>query len=216
MEKEKGILTRAAVFSAFLTMLILAIFTVAFMSCGSKEKPSKDSEAIAHEMNEQNHIAQKEIDAKFLVNATVVNLKEIELGQLAQSNYALIEVSNLGKMMEKEHSEVLKELESLAAKKNITIPKSLTGTSTDDYQKLKNLVGAEFDKAYCDLMVNGHQNAIDDFTNAATHSSDSEIKAWAESKLPSLKNHLEHSLTCQAKAGLANDTHTKATGTQAK
>ncbi len=78
------------------------------------------------------------------------------------------------------------------------------------------MVGAEFDKSYCDMMVKGHQDAIEEFTNAATHGSDNDIKTWAESKLPSLKNHLEHSLSCQSKAGMANDTHTKATGTKAK
>ncbi len=200
---------RALFVMSFLTALIVATLTIILASCGEKAEPAKDSEVIADERNDANLTAPKETDAEFVVNATIINLKEIQLGQLAQSNYALIEVANLGKMMEKEHSEVLKELESLAAKKNFTIPKTLTGNATNEYEKLKNMVGAEFDKTYCDMMVKGHEDAIEKFTAASLNSADNDVKAWAESKLPSLKNHLEHALMCQSKAGIRHDTQNK-------
>jgi putative membrane protein len=209
MENEKATLGRAAFFSAFLTALIIAMFTVMISSCGTKETPAKDSDVIADEKNQSQHVAPKTTDAEFMVNANVINLKEIQLGQLAQSNYALKDVNDLGKMMEKEHMETMKEVESLAAKKQITVPKTLTGTDTDDYDRLKNLVGSDFDKAYCDLMVKGHQDAIEKFTEASLNASDSEIKEWAKSKLPALRIHLEHAQNCQSVAGIKHDTQSK-------
>lgn len=200
---------RALLMMSFLTALIITLLTITLSSCGEKAKPTKDSEVIADEHNDSKFSSPNDADAEFLVNATIINLQEIQLGQLAQSNYALIDVSNLGKMMENEHTEVLKEVQALAAKKNITIPKSLTGNNTDEYERLKNKVGAEFDKAYCDLMVTGHQDAIEKFTEASLNCTDNDIKSWAQSKLPSLKIHLEHSLACQTKAGVVNDTHSK-------
>lgn len=200
----------------FLTALLIALLTVTLVSCGNKVEPVKDTEVIADENNVAKYSESKEPDAEFVVNATIINLKEIKLGQLAQSNYALIDVSNLGKMMEKEHSETLNEIEILASKKQITIPKSLTGNNLADYEKLKNMVGAKFDKAYCNMMVKGHQDAIEIFTDASINSTDNDIKAWANSKLPALKNHLEHSLACQAKVGAVNDTQSKATSTLSK
>jgi putative membrane protein len=209
MKNEKATLARAAFVSAFLTALVIAMFTVMIVSCGTKETPSKDAEVIADEKNDAHYTAPKETDAQFIVNANVINLKEIQLGQLAQSNYALKDVSELGKMMEKEHTEAMKNLQALAAKKQITISKTLTGTETSEYDKLKNLVGAEFDKAYCDLMVKGHQDAINEYTQASLNSTDKEIKEWAESMIPSLKNHLEHAQHCQTIAGAKNDTQSK-------
>lgn len=205
MENKKLTLLKAA----FLAALVAAIFTVILSSCGTKETPAKDAEVIADEKNEAQFTAPKETDAEFIVSANVINLKEIQLGQLAQSNYALKDVSELGKMMEKEHTESMKELESLAAKKQIAISKTLTGTETDDYDRLKNLTGADFDRAYCDLMVKGHQDAIEKFTAASVNSKDNEIKNWATSKLPSLKNHLEHAQNCQSIAGMKQDTQSK-------
>ncbi|MCD6018160.1 MAG: hypothetical protein K0S53_1281 [Bacteroidetes bacterium] len=209
MKNEKGTLARAAFVSAFLTALVIAMLTVVISSCGTKETPAKDAEVIADEKNDANHTVPKETDAEFIVNANVINLKEIQLGQLAQSNYALKDVSELGKMMEKEHTEAMKDLETLAAKKQIAISKTITGNETDEYEKLKNMVGAEFDKAYCDLMVKGHQDAIAMFTEASLHSSDNDIKAWATKMLPPLKNHLDHAQHCQSIAGIKNDTQSK-------
>lgn len=209
MKKEEGTLARAAFVSAFLTAIVIAMFTLALASCGSKETPAKDSEVIADEKNDANYTAPKETDAAFIVNANIINLKEIQLGQLAQSNYALKDVSELGKMMEKAHTEAMKNLESLAATKQITVSKTLTGTETEEYEKLKNMVGAEFDKAYCDLMVKGHQDAIELFTQASLHATDKDIKDWATNMLPSLKNHLEHAQHCQSIAGNKNDTQSK-------
>lgn len=209
MKKEEGTLARAAFVSAFLTAIVIAMFTVALASCGRKETPAKDSEVIADEKNDANYTVPKETDAAFIVNANIINLKEIQLGQLAQSNYALKEVAELGKMMEKAHTETMKNLESLAATKQIAVSKTLTGTETEEYEKLKNMVGAEFDKAYCDLMVKDHQHAIEEFTQASLHATDKDIKDWATNMLPSLKNHLEHALHCQSIAGIKNDTQSK-------
>lgn len=209
MEKKTGILTRAALVSVFLTVLVIAMFTLALTSCGNKETPAKDSEVIADEKNDASFTLPKETDADFIVTASIINLKEIQLGQLAQTNYSLKEVHDLGKMMEKEHTEAMKNLESLAATKQIAVSKTLTGTETEEYEKIKNMAGAEFDKAYCDLMVKGHQDAIEKFTHASLHATDQDIKAWATTMLPALKNHLEHAQHCQSIAGTKKDTQSK-------
>lgn len=63
-------------------------------------------------------------------------------------------------------------------------------TVTDAIEKLKALHGTAFDKAYVDMMVADHQNAIALFEKASM-TSDQAIKAYASKYLPILKKHLK-------------------------
>jgi len=180
---------------AFLSLL-LSIGITFIASCTSDQKP-QDTEAIAEEHNDAKFDNAKERDAQFLVAAAEINLEEIKLGQLAQTNSSTTNVKELGRMMETEHSKSLKTLDSLATKKQITVPASLTANGQQAYNKLMNKSGVEFDKEYCAMMVNGHKDAVKKFEKASTDSADPEIRAWATSMLPALRKHLDMSITCQ-------------------
>lgn len=65
------------------------------------------------------------------------------------------------------------------------------------YKKLNDKSRNDFDKAYCEMMVSGHKDAIALFEKASTEATDSDIKAWAAATLPTLRAHLDHALTCQ-------------------
>lgn len=102
-------------------------------------------------------------------------------------------------MMESAHTKSLNDLNALAKKKIITIPTSATDDAKDAYEKLDKKTGADFDKKYCDMMVEGHKDAISKFEKASTKSNDSEIKEWATSMLPELRKHLDQAITCRKK-----------------
>ena len=99
--------------------------------------------------------------------------------------------------METEHTKALADLQALADKKQITIPTSLTEKGQDANKKLMDKKGNDFDKEYCDMMVNGHKDAIDKFQKASTNATDADIRNWAAAILPALRTHLDHSITCQ-------------------
>lgn len=61
---------------------------------------------------------------------------------------------------------------------------------TDAIEKLNNLSGASFDKAYIEMMVIDHQNAVALFEKAS-ESTDSDVKTYANKYLPILKKHLK-------------------------
>jgi len=188
------------------SMSITAVFflTLSIISCNNNQKP-EDTKEIAMDQNKAVADSAKDMDAanadnkdaKFLVEAAEINLEEIQLGQLAQTNAIMPDVKSLGKMMETEHTSTQKALEALAAKKQITVPTSLTNDGQDAYKKLSEKKGMDFDKEYCDMMVKGHKGAIDKFEKASTDATDGDIKAWAASMLPALRTHLEHSEMCK-------------------
>src|SRR6266542_95585 len=154
------------------------------MSCSNRPK-QQDTKSEAEEHNDAKFDNTKNNDAQFLVDASEINLKEIRLGQLAQKHSMAVDVKKLGKMMEEGHTKAQKELSDLAEKKQITIPKSLADNGGDDYKKLQNEKGKNFDKKYCDMMVQGHKDAIDKFEKASKDVVDTDIKAWASAMIPS-------------------------------
>lgn len=88
-----------------LSFLGASLCTV-MISCDNTSKP-EDSEEVAEEHNEAKFDNKEETDAAFLVAAAGINLEEIQLGKLAQTNSANSDVKALGAMMESEHSKVL-------------------------------------------------------------------------------------------------------------
>lgn len=176
----------------------LAFFLLFAVSCDDQR--SEDSREVAEEMNDENiENDNKEEDAEFLVDAAVIHLEEIQLGQLAQQRGTLSEIRELGSMMEKDHSKALNDLRSLANSKMVTIPTSQTNKSKDVYNELNEESGEDFDAAYANIMVSKHNDAIDLFEEASTDAYDTEIKNLATTSLPTLRNHLDMSMKLQQK-----------------
>lgn len=171
---------------AFVTTIFLII------SCGNSQRPA-DTKDTAEKQNEEifDNNKQEKV-AQFLVNVAENDLKQIQLGQLAQQKGSTIQVKELGKMMEDAHTKSLNDLTALANSKTITIPTSSTDGARDDYTDLSEKSGDDFDEAYYDLMVNEHKDAIDFFEKASTDSFDSDIKNWATVLLPDKRTHLDH------------------------
>ena len=180
--------------------MIQTIFVAFFLlvsSCGYNQKPN-DTKVVAEEQNDEKFDNNKqENDAQFLVEAAEINLKEILLGKLAQQKGGTAHVKELGKMMEDAHTKSLNDLTALAKRKMITIPTSPTENALDAYNKLNEKSGNDFDKAYVDMMVSEHKDAIEAFEDASTESNDSDIKNWATVSLPGLRTHLNHSVDLQ-------------------
>ncbi len=116
---------------------------------------------------------------------------EVDKGKIAARNTASAKVKAFEQRMVKDHSKANAELKALASQKNISIP----ATPGEDHQKhidnLKAKKGAEFDKDYTSMMVDDHEKDIKDYENEASNGKDAQIKAFAQSKVPILKQHLE-------------------------
>ncbi len=136
-------------------------------------------------------------DADFVVEAENISLNEMNLGQLADSNAAMAGTKELGRMMYGDHKKAYDDLSALASKKSITIPTAMTASAQKDYNDLAQKKGMDFDKAYCDMMVNGHKDAIEKFEKESKNAADPDIQVWATNMLPALRKHLDHAMNCQ-------------------
>lgn len=174
-----------------ITTLSFALIAGMFLSaCNPKD--SGDSKDFAEEQNEEkfddNNKAEK--DAEFVVDAADGGMLEVQAAELAIKTTNSEEVKNYAQMILKDHSTANTELKKLAEKKNITLPIALSDEAQKKYDDLKDKTGEDFDKAYCKLMVDDHEEDIKEFKEQAEDGDDPELKSWAAAKVTTLEHHL--------------------------
>jgi putative membrane protein len=126
----------------------------------------------------------------FFEKAASSNQFEIEAGRLAAQKAANPQLKAFGQKMVADHSKANQELRSLASRKGMTIPL----TMSDDHQKkldeLRSLSpGKDFDQAYRDLMVDNHGISVSLFEDTVKDAQDPEVKAFAAKMLPTIQHH---------------------------
>ncbi|WP_456312573.1 DUF4142 domain-containing protein [Pseudomonas shirazensis] len=167
---------------------------IIFLSSCKNEAKQEDPKEVAEDANEAKFdtIDSKEDDSEFLVDQAEINLAEIEIGKLAQTKSTNPEVKKFGKMLVDEHTKSASEVSALAKTKNFSLPTSLTEEGQEEYNKLNEKSGVDFDKKFADMMVDGHEKAIDKLKKAAENAKDQDVKLWASNNIAGLTAHLEH------------------------
>ncbi|WP_166924075.1 DUF4142 domain-containing protein [Flavobacterium poyangense] len=165
-----------------------------FLNSCKNEPKQEDPKEVAEDSNEAkfDSIEDKQDDSEFLVDLTEVNLAEIEIGKLAQTKSTNTEVKKLGKMLVEQHTKSASEVSALAKAKNFTLPTSLTEDGQEEYNKLNEKSGIDFDKKFADMMIDGHEKAINELRKASESAKDQDIKLWASNSIAALTVHLEH------------------------
>lgn len=136
---------------------------------------------------------------KFAADAATGGMMEVELGNLAQQKASSQAVKNFGKMMVDDHTKANDNLKTIATQKNIDLPASVTDDQRKDIDKLSKKTGADFDKAYVDMMVDDHKKDIAAFKKAEGDVSDNDIKNFITNTLPTLQKHLDAIQAIKAK-----------------
>jgi putative membrane protein len=128
-------------------------------------------------------------DAEFVKTAANAGMMEVELGKHAAKNAADPEVRAFGERMVADHGKANTELKGVAQRAGLAVPGQMDQEHRDKLQKLSKLSGAEFDKAYMDEMVKGHEHVVEAFQDQAKEPQ-SELDRWAAKTLPTLQAHL--------------------------
>jgi len=126
----------------------------------------------------------------FLMQAADGGMAEVEAGKMAQKQARDAGVKRFATMMVTDHTAANAKVKSLAATHNVNLP-----ATTSDHHKqmaadMKQKKGADFDKAYMDMMVTDHQATIALFERA-TGAPDDDVKQFANETLPKLRMHLD-------------------------
>ncbi|KAA9340191.1 DUF4142 domain-containing protein [Adhaeribacter soli] len=169
------------------------LFSLACERNAKKEDSVKVAEERTEERMDSTARGDEKIDqATFMIEAASGGMMEVALGRMAEKQASHAEVKAFGKMMVTDHTKANEELKKLAAAKNVTLPASVGEEHQKHIDKLSGLKGAEFDREYMRLMVDDHQEDVDNFRKAAQDTeTDPDVKAFATKTLTVLEKHLE-------------------------
>jgi putative membrane protein len=130
-------------------------------------------------------------DAKFMKEAAMGGMEEVDLGKLAAQKAASPDVKSFAQKMVDDHSKANDQLMQLASQKGVTLPTGMSSDEKSATAKLDKLSGADFDKAYVSMMVKDHKKDVAEFEKASKNAKDSDLKSWASTTLPTLQDHLK-------------------------
>jgi putative membrane protein len=154
-----------------------------------KAAPSKDKTSTRNRVVEPSGSLVHPTDEKFMMDVARGGMMEVQLGQTAQQKASSAAVKEFGKKMEQDHTQAGSELAALAKSKNVSLPTDVGGEKAM-MDKMSNLSGQAFDKAYVKAMVRDHRKDVKEFEREAADGIDSDVKAFAAKTLPTLKEHL--------------------------
>ena len=138
-------------------------------------------------------------DQAFVTKAAQGNSAEVELGKIVAAKSKNPSVKQFARMMVKDHTTALNELQELAQTKNLNFNDDLTDDAKALQAKLTSDTGKQLDKDYMDGMVEDHQKDVQDFTDQSEKAKDADVKQWAGKTLPTLQKHLEKAQQIDAK-----------------
>ena len=169
-------------------------------ACNSNEKSTSET-TISSDTTSKMDTAPKPVDTvattpafsdnDFAMQAAEGGMTEVKAGELATKQGTAAAVKSLGKMMVTDHTKANNELKTLAAKNNIVLPTAIPADKQQKLDALAALKGADFDKAFVDMMEEGHTSTITLFMTEAAKGRNADLKAFADKTLPVLNHHME-------------------------
>ncbi|MBQ1044974.1 MULTISPECIES: DUF4142 domain-containing protein [unclassified Micromonospora] len=130
-------------------------------------------------------------DTQYLQAVHQVNLFEITAGNLAQQKGQNQQVKDLGKMFVTDHTQLDQTVQSTAQQLNVQLPADPTTDQQKVLDKLNNLNGAEFDKAWVTAQLAGHVQAIQATQTEISQGSEQSVVQIAQDALPVLQAHYD-------------------------
>ena len=128
-------------------------------------------------------------DKRFVTKAADSGQAEVAIAQLAAQKATNPDVRQFAQQMVDQHTQVNSQLMSIASSKNVKVDQDDT-TKDRTYKRLSNASGNDFDREFVEHMVDEHEKDIKLFEKAANNAKDSEIRQFASSTLPHLREHL--------------------------
>ena len=131
-------------------------------------------------------------DSKIMTDLAHANIAEIETGKLALEKSQNEQVRKFAQHMIDEHTSALKELQTLAQAKGVTLPDGTDLKHKTMATALKVMSGNSFDTQYMKRAgVGDHQQTIELLQKTQKNAKDPELKAMATKMLPTVREHLK-------------------------
>jgi putative membrane protein len=139
-------------------------------------------------------------DKSFVLAVAEGSNQEVALSQLAAMNSLRQDVKDFAQMMIRDHGMLNTQLAELAARKGVDIADAVAKGQKKGVDSLAKKQGADFDEAYLQDMVEGHDATLKAFTKEANKGKDADVQAFASKNLPTIQMHDDHAHSLQQAA----------------
>lgn len=176
-----------------LSQLMLPLVAAAsIVACAGDNNSKADDAAAGATGTTGTAGTSTDLDRGWVNDQLVDGDKEVRLGRLAQERGGSADVRAFGAMMVEKHTMAGTELKRIANRHNVPADESRKDEGHDEIERLSKLSGDAFDRAYLDLMVDEHEEAIDALEDKAGDNDEhADVKDWAAKALPEVRQHLE-------------------------
>jgi putative membrane protein len=141
-------------------------------------------------------------DNAFIKHAAQCNLMEVKAAQLGSDKGQSQEVKRFSEKLVKDHGQAMQQIRQLAQTHNVTLPTELDAKQQAKLDKLQAASGAEFDKDFARCMVKDHAKAVAKYEKASQKCEAADVKSYAQTTLPALREHLRMAKDLARSVGL--------------
>jgi len=152
-------------------------------------------------------------DEKFIKHEAGAGMALVKIADYGVKKASKADIKSFAETLLTDHIKANEELAKLAASKGVETSTVIDPKHAETYQMLERQNGTEFDKEFLATIVSGHTKCVNNFEEAAENAKDSDLQAWAQKMLPTLKIHLEKA---KELSGGTGEAMAKATGNRAK
>jgi putative membrane protein len=130
------------------------------------------------------------VDGKLIRDVITDDLLESRLGQIAQQKAVNPSVRQFAQRMISDHSRMQGEWTAMASQNGMSINPQLDNSDKAKVDQLNRLSGTEFDQTYMNLMIQGHQDALNRLQNEGQSTQSAAVRARVANDLPIVRQHL--------------------------
>jgi putative membrane protein len=166
------------------------------------------ADAGTYERSGTTHVSHR--DASFIRDAAEGNAAEISMAELALRKSQNPQVRDYAQQLLRDHRQSNRELQQIAEARGISWPVPIKKSDSREMQRAENMSGQDFDRMVMNHWVKDHRTDIKEFDKAARRAEDPQVKQFAITSLPVLRDHLNRaeaittSGTIREPAGAAN------------
>ena len=139
-------------------------------------------------------------DLQVMAQMHHVNQDEIMMGKLAQTKGSTQAVKAYGQMLVRDHQSADKDMLAFAKKNKTTIPMFKPTDEADQKDMkddkdmaahIKTLKGADFDKEFLNMMVQGHEKVLAKVDSLASSAQNTDLQTMLGNIKPTLQKHAD-------------------------
>ncbi|HEX7336004.1 MAG TPA: DUF4142 domain-containing protein [Gemmatimonadales bacterium] len=158
---------------------------------------------MTNSLQAQNPAADFKAANAFVTQVAAANLMEVRLGQLANTKAQTPSVKQFASKMVNDHTQMQQTWMNVARKHGAPFNARYTPEQQAEVTRLSKLSGAEFERAYMDLMVQDHQKNVAAFQSQGRAQRSEDVRELVERDLPALQEH--YNLATRIRAEVSGD-----------